>query len=216
MVTFKDCNPNVIILTDDDNGTVDKFEGRPVLSLCSIQQCIDGLTTINNIPHAIIHSLLQIFTSQRSQELGLNLLHLITYFPGDHPGIYETLSTLLTKFPQAAAEVDCHGKTALHHAIITSKWQNGMNQECYNLLMEKSPPTVVHDAIRAGLDWNHLHSIVKGKKVDVLAMEDQETNLLPFMMAAKGTDFMEDGWLYGLSVVYEMLRMKPEVLKEYN
>ena len=87
-----------------------------------------------------------------------------------------------------------------------------MNQDCYNLLLTHSPPTVIHEAIRAGLDWNHLYPIVK-VKVNALTMEDKEkTNLLPFMMVA------EQGSrdIYGLSVVYEMLCMKPEALKEYD
>ena len=100
-----------------------------------------------------------------AQESGFNLLHLLVYFPDD---ISETLSTLLTKCPQATIDVDWKGKTPLHHAIESTK--HNMDVNSYNLLLRRSPDTVVvHQAITAGLYGDDLHELVKAK-IDALTM----------------------------------------------
>ena len=47
-------------------------------------------------------------------------------------------------------------------------------------------------------------------KIEALSIEHQGTNLLPFMMVAESTRN------YDLDSVYELLRIKPDVIKKYS
>ena len=94
----------------------------------------------------------------------LTILHMIVYFPGDYDhAIYESLSILLLKFPTVVTAVDKYGKTPLHHAVVASQQHNSMSKDCFDQLQAASPNTVVHQAIRAKINWHHLHQLVKGK-----------------------------------------------------
>ena len=50
-----------------------------------------------------------------------------------------------------------------------------------------------------------------------LTMEDEDSGLVPFMLAAKkcSNDHV-DGVLESLSMVYELLCLKPDAMKEYH
>ena len=127
---------------------------------------------------------------------------------------YQILSDLLTKFPQALISTDSTGKTPLHHAAIHSLRHDKMNENCYELLSEKSPLTVVHQAIHARINLYHLRIIFKDeKKINALTMEDGESGLVPFMLAAECN---RDDVFENLSVVYELLLMKPDVMNKYD
>ena len=135
---------NIIMNEDEDI----EIEGHPCTTLNNIQQCIDHLP--NNIPsnqqlHALHLTLQQQFPciAQRAQLSSLNLLHLLVYFPGD---IYQPLSTLLEKCPQAASAIDSSGRTPLHHVMISMRLYVDVN--CYELLLRESPENVVYLAIK--------------------------------------------------------------------
>jgi len=87
-----------------------------------------------------------------------------------------------------------------------------MHPNWYNLLMRHCPDTVVHQTIQAGgLCWDDLHELVE-TKIDALTLEDMESGLLPFMLAAT-LSFTDD--VVDLSVVYGLICMNPGVLKNY-
>ena len=78
--------------------------------------------------------------------------------------------------------------------------------------MRHCPNTVVHQAIQAGgLCWDDLYELVEAK-IDALTLKDEESGLLPFMLAANPS-FTND--VIDLSIVYELLSMNPSVLKDY-
>ena len=154
----------------------------------------------------------------RLQYWGLNVLHLIAYLPKElfnDTTMNEAISTILTKCPQASRSVDMDGMTPLHHATINLS-QNKTSQECHDVLLARSSPIVVHKAIEAGMDWEYLHPIVMAK-LNALTMEDEESGLVPFMLAAmKCNNDHADGVLGSLSMVYELLCLGPDVIKEFD
>ena len=84
-------------------------------------------------------------------------------------------------------------------------------------MLTQSPPTVVHRAIKAGVDWEHLRPIVKAK-TDALTLEDEDSGLVPFMLAAAAgicSNVEDDDTSGSLSIVYELLCLQPDALKEY-
>ena len=98
-----------------------------------------------------------------------------------------------------------------------------MHANSYNLLLRHSPDTVVHQAIRDRLygndHGNDLYELVK-RKVNALTLKDDESGLLPFMMAAgiygQCNEYNEEGdSLLSLRVSYMLLRMNPSVLQDY-
>ena len=218
--TFKDCDSNIIILTDNATDDIVEYEGHPTISLGNIQQCIhhlsnEDITFQNNHVDTLHHILRQKCPdiTQRLEIYGLNLLHLIVYYPGND--IYQPLLNLLEKCPKAAIAIDRQGKTPLHHAVIAFKRYSNINKRCHDLLLDRSPNTVIHRAIQAGLDWHYLHPIVK-IKIHSLAFADEESGMLPFMLAAGPTpnNYIQgvDG-LLSLNLVYKLLSLNPSVLK---
>ena len=95
-----------------------------------------------------------------------------------------------------------------------------MDANCYDLLLDHCPDTVVHLAIRAVVlqsqssesswRWDDVRDMVYAK-MDALSVEDVESGFLPFMMVAEGCDDV-----FGLSMAYELLSLNPGVLKEYS
>ena len=129
--------------------------------------------------------------------------------------MHEAISSLVTIYPQATTSIDIDGMTPLHHAVINLP-KKKTNQECYDLVLEQSPPTVVHRAIEAGMDWECLCPIAMAK-TDALTMEDEESGLVPFMLAAEKCGNGNDDDMSGsLSMAYELLCLQPDVLKEYE
>ena len=104
--------------------------------------------------------------------------------------------------------------TPLHHAAINLS-QKRISQECYDLLLTLSPPIVVHQAIEAGMDWEYLCPIVKAK-TNSLILEDEESGLVPFMLAAEKCNADNDDVLGSLSMAYELLCLQPDVMKAYD
>merc|ERR1712038_1398054 len=131
----------------------------------------------------------------------MNLFHLITHFPRVFSNdMHEAISSLFTKCPQAAINLS----------------KNKSSQECHDLLLTQSPPIVVHQAIKAGFDWEYLRPIVMAT-TDALTLEDEESGLVPFMLAAQKCNNEEDDDTSGsLSGVYELLCLQPDVLKDYD
>ena len=64
--------------------------------------------------------------------------------------------------------------------------------------------------------WDDLQELVEAK-INALTMEDVESGLLPFMLAATPSFYTndDDGIIVDLSVVYELLCMNPGVLKDH-
>ena len=62
------------------------------------------------------------------------------------------------------------------------------------------------------IDWDDLREVVL-VKTNALIVEDEESGLLLFMMAAVENE-SED--VMGLEMVHELLRMNPAVLKDYG
>ena len=79
------------------------------------------------------------------------------------------------------------------------------------MLIDQSPDTVVHMAIRAGLEWGEDMKEMVERKIHSLTLEDEKSGLVPFMIAVV---LCRDD--YGLNLVYELLSMQPNVLKEYT
>lgn len=233
---FKDCNiNNLIILTDNHFN----YQGMiPSITLQNIQQCIHHLPTNDidtRIPpnqqlHTLHHAFQQEFPqiAQRAQQSSLNLLHLLVYFPVDDNDIYEPLLlTLLTNYPQTMTAVDTSGRTPLHHVMTCTKQimnrrcnNNNNNQSnCYKLLIDHCPDTVVHIAIQSVLQslwpWEGVRDTIVYEMPYALGVGNVESGLLPFMtVAAVVEGFSKD--LIQLSIVYELLCLNPGVLKEYN
>merc|ERR1712038_1765436 len=80
-------------------------------------------------------------------------------------------------------------------------------------------------SLRSGAPWHEVYDIVKAK-VNGLGVEDEESGLMPFMMVAataledtgEGESEEEEGResdVLRLTLVYEMLCMKPDVMNEY-
>lgn len=213
----------------------------PTLTLCEIEQIIHGLSNEKDINHAdndsygdanddiptttqqhqqlqeqldVLHESFHRHypnIAQRAQNSGLNLLHLLLYFPGD---IYEPLTELLDKYPLITTAVDNTGRTPFHHAI-TSTIQN-MDSRSYALLASRSPDQVVHLAIQSAIHclssytpWHEVYDIAKAK-MNALEIEDEQSGLVPFMMVAEEGDGSLE-----LTAVYELLSMKPDVLNKY-
>ena len=232
-MTFTDFNSNIILLTDNDIPDGFEFEGHPIFTLRHIQQFIhqlnatatndDGIASLDTFYNILSQSLPTL--SQRLQHWGMNLLHIMAYFPKNvnydkttttTSTQQEVLSCLLSKCPRATASVDIYGMTPLHHAVINLS-QKRISQECHDLLLQHSPDTVVHQGIESGLDWHYLLPIIKAK-INALTVEDEESGLVPCLMAAAAvTDGGDERHhIYELSHVYELLCMKPDVLKEYD
>jgi len=273
-VSFKDFDSNVIILTDNNIPDGFLFEEKPVFTLQNIQQCLDQVNTDNAIPanekeDAINNILSEKYPAllERMQHWEMNLLHLIVSFPeNSHGDLHKVLSSLLDKYlPQeATASVDMYGETPLEYSVYNLMKQRKISQKSHDLLLARSSPLVIHRAIEAGMEWCHLLPIVEAK-VKGLAMADEETGLLPFMLAAKECDIegddedndknvfdgvqllvdektglfsiklpidndndddnnsdnddeddVDDDRFESFTMVYELLSMKPDVLKEYD
>merc|ERR1712038_39233 len=78
-------------------------------------------------------------------------------------------------------------------------------------------------SLRAGAPWHEVYDIVKAM-VNGLGVEDEESGLMPFMMVAAVEDTDEgeseeekgrESDVLRLTMVYEMLCMKPDVMNEY-
>ena len=200
----------LIILVDDNEGFT--YQGEPTLSLCQIAKCANGVEESNSESNSQTQkedALHQYFTSQhpkiakRALHYGLNLLHLLVYFPGD---IKTVLSSLLSKCPQAAKGTDKMGNTPFHHAVSSTK--HNMEKECFDLLKENSPENVVHQSIknyRRYRIWNEVKEAALAK-TSGLRNFNSESGMLPFMMVAEGDDAE-------VNSVYELLQMLPEALK---
>merc|ERR1712038_467437 len=154
-ITFRDFNNNIIILSDNDILDGFEFEGHPIITLRHLRECTDQLPTSDNdddIHRDAIHNILaekHPAIAKRLQYWGMNLLHLITYFPQVFSNdAHEAISSLLTIYPQASKSADIDGMTPLHHAVINLS-KKKTNRECHDLLLERSPPIVVHRAIEA-------------------------------------------------------------------
>jgi len=230
---FPRCNPNLIILSD----VATTIQGIPTLSICRIRQCLQDLPLANNNSNndtilsptqqlKALHKCLQRHDkhiARRAQQSGLNLLHLLIYFPtttattsrSTNP-IYEPMKHILTNYPTAASAKDTSGNTPFHHAMVSTK-QN-MDTKCYDLLVSKSPLTIVHDAIQCQvLSWTEIMELVH-YKIQALQMPDEVSSLLPFMMLAVSVqekDDEEDG-RYKLSCIYELLSMQPDVIQMFH
>jgi len=181
-----------MIISDNNIPNGFKFEEHPVITLRHLQQCIDHLPPTvdneDNIPPKNIHdTLAQTYPtiSTRLQHWGMNLLHLIAYLPQVRSNdMHEVVSSIVTKCPQATTSaIDIDGMTPLHHAIINLP-QKKICQECHDSLLTRSPLIVVHRAIEAGMGWENLRPIVMAK-LNALTMENEESSLVPFMLAAE-------------------------------
>ena len=220
-VTFRDFNQNIIILTDNDIPNAFMFEDKPVFTIQDLQQFLDAISTNKFEDEDAIHHYLsqtQPSLHRRLKYWKMNLLHLITYFPKNNGDTREILSSLLDKYPnQATTSDDIHGMTPLYRAVL-NLYRGKFDQECYDLLLSCSPPTVVHQAIQAGISWKHLRPIVMAK-INALTMEDKESRLVPFMIAAERCYYEHNAngsRLVSLSMVYELLCLKPDSIKEYD
>ena len=167
-------------------------------------------------PSAQVVTLHQLFhtmhkrIAKRACHYGLNLLHLLVYFPGD---ISEVLSSLLCKCPQAAKDSDKMGNTPFHHAVSSTR--HNMNSECFDQLKKYSSDNLVHQSIlhyKKSGNWYEVKEAVEAK-VEGLKMKNSESGLFPFMMLAEEYD--EKGAI-GVNYVYELLRMSPDVLKGFD
>merc|ERR1712038_229998 len=212
-----DLLPSNVVLVTDVEGF--EYEGLSSITLTGIRQCIDEVSS--NIPQSEqLNHLHQAMNkphspfrriSEQMEHYNINMLHLLAYipretyayFPGD---VFDTLSDVIDKFPHFTSGVDNNKMTPLHH-IITSTWHN-VDPRCYNLLVEKSPNTVLHQSIRSGSPWREIYKMVKAN-IDGLRVEDDESGLVPFMVAA------EEGSSFRLSVVYKLLCMQPDVMNKY-
>ena len=81
--------------------------------------------------------------------------------------------------------------------------------------MNHSPLTVVHHGIQVGLHSDCLFSIVKAK-ANTLTVKDEESSILPFVLATKSCRCNDLKISWGLTFVYQFLCFKSEVLKNYS
>lgn len=85
------------------------------------------------------------------------------------------------------------------------------------LKIDLSQMQSLHRAIHVkGISWSILKSIAE-KNTQALEQGDNETALLPFMIAAESRDDNdEEASLASLTLVYQLLSMQPAVLKDYE
>ena len=74
----------------------------------------------------------------------------------------------------------------------------------------------IYRSIEAEIPWVLL-KVVAERNINALAEGDSTTGLLPFMYAALnyGTDDDSEGQLASLTIAYELLCLKPSVVKHY-
>ena len=211
-------------MKSEDEDSVEKH--CPSLCLYNIKKCIDRLPQ-NVSPKEQMNSVRRLFNNKalcitpemgrahfvidiykQAKESKLNLLHYIVFFPGSK--IYNPLLNLLKKCPQGAAAVDSYGRTPLHHAIETTRYN--MDKKSFDLLVTHSPDTVVHQAVDAKIGWDDLEEMAQVKS-NALSIGHDESGLLPFMMVAEKYRYKEG--LLRLNMIYGLLRFKPDVMTEY-
>lgn len=99
-----------------------------------------------------------------------------------------------------------------------------MEGASFDLLQRGSSNYIVLSAILSNLGWADILEVVKAK-TDRLRVEDEESGLMPFMMAAVEDNEDEKEVLHeevgiesdlGLTMEYELLCMKPDVMNEYT
>ena len=210
---YEDEDGNLITIVEDEDVNV-PLNGEPTLSLEQIQMCVSVMP--DNIRDSDqVGTLQRIFNhrhkriSRRATNYGLNLLHLLVYFPGD---IDFVLSPLLQKCPQAATEADNNGNIPFHHAVSLTR-QN-MNIDCFNLLNRYSPVDLVHQSIKHYKVYGNWYEVKEAAECKVygLRIRNSVSGLLPFMMLAEAND---DNQSIGVNDVYEILQMMPDVLTEF-
>jgi len=89
-----------------------------------------------------------------------------------------------------------------------------MGSACYNLLASRTPDKVVYLTIRSGAPWYEVHDIVK-VKVNGLGVVEEENGLMPFIMVAVEEEDGGSDVTMGLTAIYELLRINPNVMNEY-
>merc|ERR1712045_929264 len=113
--------------------------------------------------------------------------------------------------------VDKTGRTPLHHVISSTK--HNMSSRSYNLLLRSSSNQVAHQAIRSEASWVEVRYVITAK-IDSLSVQEKEekSGLYPFMIAAVVADGHGrcGGEILGLTVVYELLCLHPDLLKAYD
>ena len=203
---FRECNPNVIVLSDRKYA-LSEWYGYPLLSMDEVNTIANDLLPENIIPpHLQVAELDKLFKQVnpsihiRAKNHGFNLLHLLAYFSGIDNVDFESI---VEKFPQALHCPDNKGRLPLHH-IIASTIHN-IDPYCYGLVRNKTPDWVVHLSIESNSPAYEVRDIVVNK-IDGLSKEDSVSGLLPFMMVA------EENKPYNINLVYELLRMKPDVI----
>ena len=134
---------------------------------------------------------------------GMNILHALCHFPSSCPGVLDTVDQLLHKCPEATQFIDSDGRTALHHIFAFNSKRDARVVE---RLVEYCNENILHIALRSKSCSLDVIKDIALAKIDSLSAVDEDTGLVPFMFA---------GLVQNLSVVYNLLLLKPDILKNY-
>ena len=196
---------NHLIILADENQSQHNEIWEPVMILHDIHYaCLYGLEKKLNQMKELYNCFHKFFPIPASfaDTVGMNLLHILVHFPCTSPNILKIMTELLEKCPTAATSMDCDGRTPLHHLL---EFNSRRNNKMSSLLLKYSDETIIHKALKSKYPtWDVIMEIVYGNG-NLISAIDESSGLFPFMTAAVGDNS-------NLSIVFELLQMKPDLL----
>ena len=137
----------------------------------------------------------------------MSMLHILCHFPSNCNQVHTCVNELMRRCPLMIECVDKTGRTALHHLI---EFNPKRDEDVVRCVASHSNGTVVFAMIacqqcETDVKLTIIESIASAKH-EALKCEDEETGLMPFMIACMGEE-------YNLSVGYKLLLNMPDYLK---
>ena len=208
---WRTINKNIIVIVDN---ILNKNGLEPILSLEDIHICLESMPD-----HLPTSAQMQVMDSSFENEFpepaeaarihGINLLHILAHYPsgaGRNLFVSNLMFLLIQKCPEAIKSVDKDGHSPLYHLFAFNLRRD---PTVVQRLLDYCDHRVLHQAILSkSADQDVIQKIAMAK-VDLLLGVDAESGLVAFMLAAMGEKE------HNLTLTYEMLRMKPDILLDY-
>ena len=215
---------NLIILSSATNyheytNNYEFAEWRPVMMLSDVGNCCyNDLENVQDqskdIQIATLSHFLECYFPHLAHAAavhGMNLLHILVHFPCHNSFLYhekyerkkvfDVIKDVLYKCPLVATSIDKEGRTPIHHLF---QLNSRRNEKVVQLLIRYCDHTILHKALKSSCFSFHLIVQILSANPKLLSSIDTSTGFLPFMTAAQ--------LKISLSLVYELLHMKPDVL----
>ena len=201
-------DPQLILLLNQPHCRTPRLiADQPFITLNSISQTVECIP--NNLDdeetkdHLSIASIITCQSKWSPKVNGMNILHALCHFPSSCPGVLDTVHQLLQKCPEATQFIDNDGRTALHHIFAFNSKRDARVVE---RLVEYCNENILHMALRSKSCSLDVIKDIALAKIDSLSAVYEDTGLVTFMFA---------GLEQNLSVVYNLLLLKPDILKNY-